>query len=94
MKSEQKKLVGCAWMNITVRLFAGLRCENEELESFGKNDFEHILNQEMNLEEFLNYIGISIDVAKIILVNGLFEPLTYVLRDTDEISIFPPVGGG
>ncbi|PKM82535.1 MAG: hypothetical protein CVU89_03250 [Firmicutes bacterium HGW-Firmicutes-14] len=81
-------------MNITVRLFAGLRCENKRLECFGKNDFEHVLSQEMNLEEFLNCIGVSVQVAKIIFVNGLFKPLTYVLRDADEISIFPPIGGG
>ncbi len=81
-------------MKITVRLFAGLHCENEGLECYGKNDFRLMLKHAMNLKEFLNHIGISVQLAKIVLVNGLFKPLTYVVKDGDEIAVFPPLGGG
>ncbi|MHB9095807.1 MAG: MoaD/ThiS family protein [Eubacteriales bacterium] len=81
-------------MKITVRLFAGLHCENEGSECHGKNDFILMLKHEINLEEFINHIGISVQLAKIVLVNGLFKPLTYVIKDGDEIAIFPPLGGG
>lgn len=81
-------------MNITVRLFAGLKCENKELACNGENDFKIELTEELNLEELLNLLGIPTDLAKIVFVNGLLQPLTYTITDGDEVSIFPPVGGG
>ncbi len=81
-------------MNITVRLFAGLKCGNKELEYFGLDDFNIELPTRMNLEELLSFLGIPAEMAKIVLVNGLFQPLTYILSEGDELSVFPPVGGG
>ncbi|MHB9095711.1 MAG: MoaD/ThiS family protein, partial [Eubacteriales bacterium] len=61
---------------------------------YGQNEFKIELARNMNLVEILNYLGISHLVAKIILVNGLFKPLEYIANDQDELSVFPPVGGG
>lgn len=81
-------------MKIIVRLFAGLKCTNENTACYGQNEFETEISSGMNLEKLLEYLGIARDLAKIVFVNGLFKPLTYQLEDGDEVSIFPPVGGG
>lgn len=81
-------------MNITVRLFAGLRCGNRALSCYGETDFQIELAPGMTLGEFLGHIDIPLDQAKILLVNGLFKPMPHALSDGDEIAVFPPVGGG
>lgn len=81
-------------MNVTVRLFAGLRCENTELPCYSKTEFNVDLAAEMTLESFLRHLDIPLDQVKIILVNGLFKPMEYTLQDGDELAVFPPVGGG
>lgn len=81
-------------MNLTVRLFAGLRCENRELPCYGQTDFKIDIATEMTLEEFLRHLDIPLDLAKIILVNGLFKPMEHILQNGDELAVFPPVGGG
>ena len=81
-------------MNITVRLFAGLKCENETMDCYGKNDFKIEIAEKLTLQELLTILGVPTSVAKIIFVNGLNQPLTYTLTSGDEVSVFPPVGGG
>lgn len=81
-------------MSITVRLFAGLKCENKELACYEENVFKIELMEELNLQELLTLLGISTDLAKIVFINGLLQPLTYTLTYGDEVSVFPPVGGG
>lgn len=82
-------------MKIKVKLFAGLKCANQELASYGKNDFELELTADpLTLGDLLNLLEISADTAKIMFVNALSRPVTYFLADGDEVSIFPPVGGG
>lgn len=81
-------------MDVTVRLFAGLRCENKVLPCYGQTDFKINLTTVMPLDDFLRHLDIPLDQAKIILVNGLFKPLEYILQDGNELAVFPPVGGG
>ena len=81
-------------MNLTVRLFAGLKCENQDLDCRGKTEFSIAVSEGMTLKGFLAYIGISPELAKIVLVNALFQPMDYKLVDGDDLAIFPPVGGG
>ena len=81
-------------MDITVRLFAGLKCENKELACCGEKEFKIELLEELSLHELLTLLGIPTDLAKIVLVNSLLKPLTYTLTNGDEVSVFPPIGGG
>ena len=46
------------------------------------------------IEDVVKKLGIEKDLAKIILVNHSHQPLEYELKDKDQLSIFPPVGGG
>lgn len=39
-------------------------------------------------------LGISPDLPKVILVNGLLKSLEDELQDGDIVSIFPPMAGG
>jgi len=72
-----------------------LKCKNRELDCYGQNDFELEFERcEVSVRELINYIGISDELAKIVLVNGLLAPLTSVLNDGDEVAVFPPIGGG
>lgn len=81
-------------MNITVRLFAGLKCENKKIDCYEKNDFRIEIEEKLTLQELLSLLEIPTSLAKIILVNGLHQPTTYNLTCGDEVSVFPPVGGG
>lgn len=81
-------------MKISVRLFAGLTCANEELLCYGQNDCVLELPTGTRLEEVLGYLHIPMDEAKILLVNGLFKDMDITLREGDDVVIFPPVGGG
>lgn len=81
-------------VKITVRLFAGLKCENEKLAYFGKNEFNAEYPEGTSLSELLDLLGIARDIAKIVFVNGLFREFTYQLCDGDEVAVFPPIGGG
>lgn len=81
-------------MDLTVRLFAGLKCENRELACYGQKEFIIELQTGTNLGQLLDFLGIPAEMGKIILVNGQFKPLTQDLIDGDQVSIFPPIGGG
>jgi len=39
-------------------------------------------------------LGLPEAEVKVVFVNGLVQPPTYVLRAADEVGIFPPIGGG
>jgi molybdopterin converting factor small subunit len=42
----------------------------------------------------MKVIGIPEDAVTISLVNGLRQPLDYMLKDGDRVGLFPPLGGG
>jgi len=44
--------------------------------------------------EILAMLGIPIEVARLVFVNGLACPLDRELCNGDRIGIFPPIGGG
>ena len=81
-------------MRIHVKLFATLRERGPEGLDIGEA-FTVSLKENSTVNDLLNYLGITIKEAKIIMINhnsimSYDEPL----HENDEISIFPPVGGG
>ena len=42
----------------------------------------------------LKELGIPIDEAKLIFVNGIKKDATYRLQGGERVGVFPPVGGG
>lgn len=46
------------------------------------------------MKELLDKIGIPVDQAKLIFINGVRGELTSELFGGERVGIFPPVGGG
>ena len=79
-------------MRVRVKLFATLR-------RFAGNampgvPFEVELAEAITLRDLLGQLKIPAEEAKITFVNGIIQDLDYVIKNEDEIGIFPPIGGG
>jgi len=81
-------------MNITVKLFATLRKFGPPDLKIGES-FNVEISPAFNVQDLLDQLGIEREQAKIIMVNGVgVTDFFYVLKDQDEVAVFPPVGGG
>ena len=81
-------------MRIRVKLFATLRERGPEGLDIGEA-FTVSLEKKATVNDLLKHLNITVKEAKIIIINhdsvtSYDEPL----HENDEISIFPPVGGG
>ena len=79
-------------MRVQVKLFATLRRFTENVPPGAP--FEVELSEAATLTALLNQLKIPLEEAKITFVNGIIQDLDYVIKDEDEIGIFPPIGGG
>jgi molybdopterin converting factor subunit 1 len=81
---------------VSVRLFAGFK------EKINKDTIEIRVNNDTTLGDFIKSLGDSYpQIAEIleksqatIAVNHEIADLDYILKDSDEIALFPPVSGG
>ncbi len=80
-------------MEVTVRLYGGLKCQNKDLPCCGDREFQLRIEPGTTISQLLDYLNIS-NQAKLVLLNGLFKQLSDIISDGDEIVVFPPVGGG
>ncbi len=79
-------------MMIKVRLFATLRKYLPGLELGKSSDVQ--LEPGTSISQLYVVLGIPAEEVKLAYVNGIYcEPET-ILKDGDEIGIFPPIGGG
>ncbi len=72
---------------LKVKLFAYLR------EGRGK-EVEVAFKEGMTILDLLNELNIPQERARLLIVNGRHKQFDYEILFDDEISIFPPVGGG
>ena len=79
-------------MRVQVKLFATLRRFTENV--IPGAPFEVELSEAATLTALLNQLKIPLEEAKITFVNGIIQDPDYVIKDEDEIGIFPPIGGG
>lgn len=81
-------------MNLEVRLFAGLTCNNKALPCFGQHEFNVDVPgggiTVKGLHEFLQ-LG---EMPLVTVVNGVVEKKDFMISDQDRIGIFPPIAGG
>jgi len=79
-------------INIRVRLYATLNKYNPR----GPNTREFTLEIEpgTNLLKLYEILGIPPEEIKQAFVNGRRVEADYILKDNDEIGIFPPIAGG
>lgn len=75
---------------INVKLYANLH----QFSKSKKKELEIPWSKGLTIEKILNDEGISLKIAKIIMVNGRSQAPNFVLKNGDRVAIFPPVGGG
>ncbi len=79
-------------MIVKVKLFATLRKYLPGLELGKAADIN--LEPDFSIADLYNFLQIPLEEIKLAYVNGIYcEPDT-ILKDGDEIGIFPPIGGG
>lgn len=79
-------------MHITVKLFATLTRYTEGL--FSGTPFDVELEDSACLGDLLEQLKVPAEEVKITFVNGIIQPLEYILQAGDEVGIFPPIAGG
>jgi len=75
---------------INVKLYANLA----QYSKSKKKELEISWSKGLTIEKILNDEGISLKIAKIIMVNGRSQDSSFLLKNGDRVVIFPPVGGG
>ena len=73
---------------IDLRLFATLQKFNPDTSA------AFAISPGATVREVLEQIGVPVEKAKLIFVNGLKKDLDVVLNGGERVGIFPPVGGG
>lgn len=81
-------------MKLDVRLFAGLKCNNQELPCFGRNEFDLEVPGGTTVEALHELLKLESKYPLINMINGIAQNDNWVLSEGDRVGIFPPVGGG
>jgi molybdopterin converting factor small subunit len=75
---------------VVARLFAGLEARTPD----GRAEQSVPLVRAATVAALCEALGLAPGAAGLILVNGVHGDASTVLHDGDEVSLFPPVGGG
>jgi len=75
---------------IVARLFAGL----DRLSRQGGVEQRVPAVKATSVTALCEALGLAVGVVGLVLVNGTHGDLATALHDGDEVSLFPPVGGG
>lgn len=81
-------------MQLEIRLFAGLKCNNPELPSYGEREFVLEVPEGTTVGELRGILAIDPSIRLLPMVNHHYEREDWVLANNDRIGIFPPIGGG
>ena len=79
-------------MRIRVNLFATLACFKPD--NAGKGPWDMECEARTTVADLLGILNIPSSKAKIIFVNNVHARKDTVLKEGDQVGIFPPVGGG
>ena len=74
-------------MNVTIRLFAALR-------QFGPDEQAAAFPDGTTIDDVVRALHIPGTIRLLRIVNGEHRPVDYVLKDGDELALFPPIAGG
>lgn len=74
-------------MKVKVKLFATLRQDR-----FSEQDFE--FSEGSDVDSVLKMLNLERDDVPIIFINGRHADFNSVIKEKDEVALFPPVGGG
>ncbi len=78
-------------MKIEIHLYASLMKYMSE--SIGNDDIVEV-DQGLSVKELLKQVKVPMDLVKIVFVNGVHAAADTILKDSDRVGVFPPVGGG
>ena len=79
-------------MHVQVKLYANLRRYRPDL---GHGEAAHLeLPQGATLRDLLEALGIPEHETKQCFINAIIRRSDHVLKEGDEIGIFPPIAGG
>lgn len=81
-------------LELDIGLFAGLRCNNPELPSYGGTAFRLEAPEGLSIGQLRNILAIDPALPLIFMVNNHHENEAFLLHNNDRVAIFPPVGGG
>lgn len=79
-------------MKVKVRLFANLREYVPQAKLGATLEIE--LNDGHRVSDLVDHFRLPQEEVKLVYVNGIYQEMDYLLREGDEIGIFPPIGGG
>lgn len=79
-------------MNIKVKLFASLARFSPG--GLPGTPFEVNVPEFTSIQDLIEQLHMPIEEAKVSFVNGLIRDPNWVLKQNDEVGIFPPIGGG
>ncbi len=87
-------LIGGARVQLEIKLFAGLKCNNPDLPYFGEHEFHLEVPEGTTVGELRDILAIDPAIRLITMVNHHYEREEWVLENNDRVGIFPPIGGG
>jgi molybdopterin converting factor small subunit len=79
-------------MHVKVKLFASLAAMVPGSKPGSPVDVE--LPPGSNVSDLVSRLHLPKAAPRVIFVNGRAENMDRVLRETDEVGMFPPIGGG
>jgi molybdopterin converting factor small subunit len=74
-------------MNVKVKLFASLR-------TFGPDEQVLELPDDTTIDDVVRSFKFPGTIRLLRIVNGEHRPTDHVLKDGDELALFPPIAGG
>jgi molybdopterin synthase sulfur carrier subunit len=74
-------------MKVKIKLFASLR-------TFGPDDQVIEFPDHTTIDEVIRSLKIPSTIRLLRIVNGKHRPSDHVLKNGDELALFPPIAGG
>ncbi len=74
-------------MNVRVKLFASLR-------QFGPDEQVTVFPEGTTIDDVVQTLKIPPTIRLLKIVNGEHRPADHILRDGDDLALFPPIAGG
>jgi molybdopterin synthase sulfur carrier subunit len=79
-------------VRVSVKLFANLTRFSSDVQP--GVPFEIELSEAASIKDLVDLMGIPTEETKISFVNGRIREMDWILKQGDEVGIFPPIGGG
>jgi molybdopterin synthase sulfur carrier subunit len=79
-------------MLVVVKLYATLAAYH--LDSTSGVPFKVVIHENSSIQDLVEKLNLPSNEVKLFFVNGRLQLAEYLLKNNDEVGIFPPIGGG